>query len=343
MGGAHADGSVRPQATARADASTEDIVGEFLSGNVAPALPDPTAFWTAPDRGRDCRRIDPLVLAYLAARSVGADHARDAVATYRQWIATTLPFAEDLRAELEDLARYATAFRRLHRGLREDPHELFFDRLRAMRSPGAGALVLRILADPRVAFSDRDGMLHDLDSHFVRRMLCNRLTAGDDPRLLELLHESFAEAASSRDILRTLLAAEPTFALGWPMAAEFERAWKAGGDAHRLMSSRVWGVLESLDLAQRTSPRLRRLKGVPHYVRAPRSEDDAEATSFGNLTFAEPSDVGATIATRLQGLSPDLERELTPWFIGRTTWSDEDIEKRTWLVFEAVKTAWPQP
>ena len=331
--------------------------------------PEGLRFWEVEVRqGRLSRaRLDLYVQHYLAMKLERDIRLAELFREYKGWINTKKPF-KSVEDELREFVRYADHFASLVRGETSTNVGAFAARLAVLDINSAYPLVLSLLGEEKLPTTERDGILGDLESFLVRRMICGRPTKSYTRKFLDLLRDFRAGGVFTRAAFQALLArgsADDVF--DWPTDVQFETAWNTI-DAYRMLKpSRVEMVLRRIELASRSAksePML--LPGrlsVEHVMPQswekhwplPEGVDETIAREareevvhdFGNLTLLT-QELNSTVsngpaAAKIIAMHELSNLQLAKWFHGRTTWTEEDIRERGRALFKTALKVWPRP
>lgn len=332
------------------------------------ALPDGLRFWEIEERqGRLTRaRLDLFVQHYLSMKRGSDILTARLFPEYKDWIENHAEFT-NVESELRDFGAFADHFFAL---LRPSPTTLlgrFAIRLRAVDTSTVYPLVLALLGNPSLQVGERDGILADIESFLVRRLVCGRPTKNYNRLFLQLLRDFGGKNDLTRAAFRSLLAAGTGEAVDWPDDHAFRSAW-ATVDAYReLKPARVEMILrainEALVTAVNESITIHDKLTVEHVMPQdwedhwplPQGLDPTQAAEtrndvvhdFGNLTLlTHPlnSSVSNGPATqKLSKIALQSALRLNTYFQSRTSWSESDIGARSDALFDVAVKVWPGP
>jgi hypothetical protein len=151
---------------------------------------------------------------------------------------------------LVSLQAHSGHFHKFFNMPRDTREGIFFYRLKIMDTTTVFPFLLGLyqdLDDREDGQEDKIGILEDLESFLVRRMIC-RLTAKNYNRLfLDLLVELRSRGSFSRQSARNFLLAQTAESSRWPDDEEFKRAWLSTPFYMVLTRPRLRMVLRALD------------------------------------------------------------------------------------------------
>jgi hypothetical protein len=332
-----------------------------------PSRPDGERFWEVEERqGRLSRaRLDLFVQHYLAMK-LGRDvRISELFREYKAWIEDKRPFA-DLDAELTEFTRYADLFVSLLRPAPGTRLGVFVARLRALDLNSIYPLVLTLLGEAALPATERDGIFTDLESFVVRRAVCGRPTNNYTRKFLELARDFRQGGVFTRIAFRALLGRDTSESFDWPSDVAFETKWNVVDAYTALKPARVEMILRAIELASR-SPKSEPVtltgtltiehvmpRGWEAHWPLPAGADAAKAREgreevvhdFGNLTLMtqelNSSVSNGPAAQKLPEIVKHSNLELSKWFIGRTTWTEDDIRERGKALFKTAAALWPR-
>jgi hypothetical protein len=330
-----------------------------------PEKPEGPRFWDVEVRqGRLSRaRLDLFVQHYLAMQRERDIRIAELFPEYKTWIETKSPF-KTLEDELREFVRYADHFAALAHPDPSTSVGRFAARLAALDINSAYPLVLALLGEEGLSAAERDGILADLESFLVRRMICGRPTKNYTRKFLELLREFRAGSVFTRLAFQTLLSRDSDDTFDWPTDAQFEASWNTIDAYRTLKPARVEMVLRAIEEASRSvksEPVLLATRlSVEHIMPQkweshwplPAGMDETLAQErreevvhdFGNLTLLT-QELNSKVsngpaAAKLAAIRDHSNLQLSKWLHGRTTWSEDDIRERGRALFKQALTVW---
>jgi hypothetical protein len=271
-------------------------------------------------------------------------------------------------------------FKELFRYEHESRLGLFSHRLRILDTSTVYPLLLFLLGDAGEALSasERDGILTDLESYLVRRMICGLTTKNYNRVFLSVLRNlPKADRLDRAEVQRQLLALEGE-SVRWPDDQEFAEKWVSIPAYHSLGPRRVAMVLEALDLQLETSKQekmhLKESLTVEHVM--PQNPEqgawplfatddwreearDPSAVelfrsmlvhSFGNHTLLTQPLNSSVSNGPFREKRPEIVRQsklrLNAYFQqfgDADEWSGESMVARSEQLFEIARASWPRP
>lgn len=335
---------------------------------------DTQRFWKQMERQGRLRRtrLDLFFHHYLTYRSGQDLEIGHLFHSFQGWWETNPE--RPVEDELKSLRAHSDAFARLFVPTGESRLDTFATRLRAIDTSTVYPLLLLLLVEGRnkVAPADFDGILTDLESYLVRRMVCDLGTKNYNRFFRSLMQQLKAADSITLGMVQQYLL-EPTGSAGeWPSDKAFRRAWLEKPAYQSMKAYKCSMVLRAIDESLRNRKQediqLPPSLTVEHVLPqgwtdtwpAPeplktRTETDEDAVerrnrllqSLGNLTLLT-QELNSTVSTgpyeakRLQIKEQSLLR-LNTYFQDVTTWNEAEIQKRGELLFEKAKVIWPRP
>ncbi len=334
-----------------------------------PTKPEGQRFWEVEVRqGRLSRaRLDLFVQHYLAMKLERDIRIGELFREYKTWIDQKKPF-KNVEDELREFVRYADHFADLVRGEATTPIGTFAARLAALDIHSAYPLVIGLLGEAALPREERVGILADLESFLVRRMICGRPTKSYTRKFLDLLRDFRAGGQLTRSAFQALLlnsGSDDVF--DWPTDEQFATAWNTV-DAYRVLKPiRVEMVLRAIEEASRhamAEPVLFKNRLTVEHVmpRAwethwplPAGLDETAARDareelihdFGNLTLLT-QELNSTVSNgpaeqKLAAIREHSNLQLSKWFHKHTTWTEEYIRQRGRALFDKALAVWSRP
>lgn len=331
-------------------------------------VPDGPRFWEVEERqGRLLRaRLDLFVQHYLSMK-LGRDVPTARLyPEYKSWIENRSPF-DDVEAELKEFVAFADRFHILLCPNDETPLGRFAARIRALDVSTVYPLVLALAADARITEPDRIGILTDLESFLLRRLVCGRSTKNYNRLFLQLLRDFDANPDHNRGGFQKLLLAGTGEAVDWPTDNEFRSSWMTLDAYRELKAGRVEMILRAIEESIRDSKAEQiTLHGdltIEHVMPQTWQENwplpdglDVETATqareevihdFGNLTLlTQPlnsSVRNSGAAVKLPKIALQSSLRLNAHFQNRTTWTEDEIRERGGLLFAVAARVWPRP
>lgn len=332
--------------------------------------PEGLRFWEVEERqGRLCRaRLDLFIQHYLAMKRQQDVSSSRLYPQYKKWIDDQpAPRFASVEAELKDLTLFADHFQKLLRPDRVTPIGRFANHLKVLDISTIYPLVLGLLGNTALPEAERTGILQDLESFLVRRLICERTTKNYNHLFLQLLNKFETGKAFTREAFRGLLKAGTGDAVDWPDDVAFERAWNTLDAYTALRPAQVEMILRAIE-ADLHGPKNERIviegpltiehvmpqSWKSHWPLPASLDADTAAEArddvihdFGNLTLIthalNNSVSNGPAAKKLPEIAKQGMLILSTYFQGRTEWTEKDILARGATLFQTAKKIWPRP
>ena len=248
--------------------------------------------------------------------------------------------------------------------------DVFAKRLQLLDTSTVYPLMLRILhKSPGHAMSaDEDGILTDLESYLIRRMICGLTPKNYNRVFLSLLHGLDGASKTTRiEIQRKLLGLVGDSAR-WPNDEEFSNCFRENPVYKTIPSARVEMVLQAIELQLDTSKQeqlsIQGRLSIEHIMpqhpsQSTRSssidegeEDEAASCvhTFGNLTLLTQSLNSSISNGPFAAKRPEIAKQskilLNAYFQGignDHVWSAESIKERGNFLANVALKVWPRP
>lgn len=278
--------------------------------------------------------------------------------------------AADHMERFNAYARVYKAFDEAEVGSRE---ELFFYRLDQMDTTTAFPLLLEVFKQHNKPESKAEllQILADLESFFVRRVVCELTPKNYNRFTVELIKGLREMGGFSAANIRTLLLQETSEATRWPNDEEFKEAWMSLQFYKRLKRARSRMILEALECELYTTKTEKadvdRALTIEHLLpqdwgkhwpltfapEDPKGEEKAERRrkdllhSIGNLTLLtkalNPSVSNGPWPKKQHEILKHSALNLNRRLADIEAWNEEAIEARTAELFPVALKIWPHP
>lgn len=281
----------------------------------------------------------------------------------------------DAEWHLRSLKEHADHFHNFLNMSRENREGLFFYRLKIMDTTTVFSFLLGLYQDLKNCNdgAEKNGILEDLESYLIRRMVC-QLTAKDYNRLfLDLLAEFRTKGKFTRQTLRNFLTRQTAESRLWPTDETFRQAWLHALLYKTLSRPRLRMLLEALDARLRESKtenyslkdnltveHLLPQHWEEHYpVLDPSEIESPEARmrrierrnnlvhTIGNLTLLtgalNPSISNGPFERKRGEILKHSALNLNRFLSETKTWDDDQILERSERLFEVACRMWPHP
>jgi len=207
-------------------------------------------FWKQKDRQGRLRRprLDLFVYHYLqsmVSEEVSIGHLYQ---TFRDWWDDSSE-PREIETELERMRRHSDVFADLVMPTGDDRVAHFARRLRVLDTSTVYPVVLFLLVGgrQRVAEGELVGILEDLESYLVRRMVCGLTTKSYNKFFLGLLRKLRDAEHIDRQLVQGHLLDGTGPAVVWPDDTMLERSWLSRPVYRDLKSHRVSMVLKAIN------------------------------------------------------------------------------------------------
>ena len=333
--------------------------------------PDGMRFWKVEERqGRIKRpRVDLFIQHFLSLKTMQEVNPGKLYRSYRDWITKDKPYPS-VEAELVDLTRYAELFRQFLVPNAKTRAGLFATRLRDLDTTTVYPLLLGLMIDNRIASGALDGIIADLESFLVRRMICGRTIKNYNRLFLQIASELSDAAKTSgtvdRTVFQSVLLGKTGEAVDWPSDDEFRAAWLRQPAYERLASAKLEMVLLAVDRELRTQ------KGenisiddeltIEHVMPQgwtvefwplPEGDDLGDITrdqvihTFGNLTLLTKKLNSAVSNGSYRDKQPEITLQsalrLNAYFQSTGAWDEDAIRVRGQKLFDVAVKVWARP
>jgi hypothetical protein len=313
-------------------------------------------------------QIDLFLQHYLTLNTRDEVSATHLFSEFREFTAKK----PERKAEehLNEIQSHALTYQGLNEAPRETRRGLFSHRLAVMETSTLVPFLLGLFQryGMRAHDADMDGILIDLESFLVRRMVC-RLTTKDYNHLflelLGILDRTEMVGATAAEVRRFLLAQTAESRL-WPDDRAFDSAWRELPAYRALNRARLRMILEAIEARYRTELSepivLRGTLTVEHLLPQtwqatwplPAGVDPKQATDrretllhrFGNLTLLtkklNPLISNGDWATKHPKIMEHSALALNRRLRGEATWDEAAIERRTDELLAIARKEWPR-
>jgi uncharacterized protein with ParB-like and HNH nuclease domain len=331
-------------------------------------------FWKQMERqGRVKRtRLDLFMRHYVQYRSAQDLSIGHLFQAFRSWWGSV--DRRSVSDELKELRRHSDVFANVLVPDDEGRTALFAKRLQALDTSTVYPVLLLLLVGgkERVVAGDLDGIVTDLESYLVRRMVCDLGTKNYNRFFLSMLQKlrGSLEPISRATIQQVLLAPDGS-AGEWPDDRKFARAWLEKPLYETLKPMRCSMLLQAVDRAMRTSKQeavtingkltvehvLPQQWTPPAWPEPPAAGGNHDETAFerrgrllhslGNLTLLtqelNSSVSNGPFATKRPEIARQSVLRLNTYFQDVTDWDEAEIVRRGEKLFEHARGIWPRP
>lgn len=331
-------------------------------------------FWKQMERqGRARRtRLDLFMHHYVQYRSAQDLSIGHLFQAFRAWWESG--GKRSVADELSELRRHSDIFASVLVPDGDGRLATFAKRLQALDTSTVYPLLLMLLVGgkQRIPEEELDGILVDLESYLVRRMVCDLGTKNYNRFFLSVLQRLRASTdVVTRDTVRQMLLAPDGSAGEWPDDKKFAKAWLEKPVYEYLKATRCSMLLQAVDRAMQTpkqeaitiSGRLTVEHVLPQQWESPEwleppveGGTDDESTverrnrllhSLGNLTLLTQELNSSVSNGPFAAKRPEIARQsalrLNSYFQDVLTWDEAEILRRGEALLEHAKRLWPHP
>jgi len=237
----------------RSEAKVEDLYDQYWLFYDQPGANGETNFWKELEKqGRIQRqRIDLFIFHYLVYKTEGEIFISRLYQEFRDWWSQE---PRQVECELKSLQSHSQLFQQFYMPDTNTREGVFLRRLRLLDVTTVYPLLLFLLSkDSKILpQTELEGMLIDLESYLVRRLVCGLTTKNYNNVFLSLLRNLQKAGPLNRVALRTLLLGLTGDSARWPDDQEFKTAWLSR-PAYQQLGHRSRMILEAIDLQMRTN------------------------------------------------------------------------------------------
>jgi uncharacterized protein with ParB-like and HNH nuclease domain len=322
------------------------------------------SFWQKEERqGRLYRpRIDLFMFHYLTFKTERDLTINQLFEAFRIWWSSQKQ--QSVETQLREIERYSKLYESFFNGQQSSRLGVFVQRLQTLDTSTVYPLILFLYGE-RVDINptEREGILDDIESYLVRRMVCRLTTQNYNRFFLGILRQLRKETTITRDKVRQLLMESRSATTRFPSDAEFYQSWQKPVYGY-INQNRVAMILEAIDLAMETGKQeatyLAQKLTIEHIrPQNPASEQDWQVLpseneeiihTFGNLTLLSAK-LNTTISNgAFSKKRPEIAKQsklrLNTYFqdfSDRDIWDIDKINTRTEALFNIAKNIWAYP
>ena len=277
---------------------------------------------------------------------------------------------------MESIQRYSEVFKSFFVAGAHGRMGIFARRLRQLDTSTFYPLLL-LLGDSKrnIDPQERDGIITDLESYLIRRLICGLTNKAYNRTMLTMLNLLRESATITRATVQQFLLELQGDTVRWPNDDAFERAWLTLPAYKTLGSGRTQMLLEALDLQQTTKfqeqVHLAGPLSIEHVMPQNGAEEDwplpgdsfdpealqqAQARrerlmhTFGNLTLLTEA-LNSTVsngpfADKCPAITANSVLRLNTYFqrfLAGEPWTETAIEQRGRELFTIACAVWPGP
>lgn len=341
-------------------------------------------FWKKEEKqGRLKRpRIDLFMQHFLQVKRMHEINIGRMFQEYKNWVKEDTPY-KNVEDELIDLDKYAAIYRKFLDPNVSNRFGLFAWRLRELDVTTIYPLLLYIIAETTLEDSEFIGIITDLESYLVRRLVCEKTTKNYNKVFQQIMRDLQKSSVSQRS-LQNILTAMKGDAVNWPNDQEFNEAWISKSAYEKFKPKKVELLLRAIedslhsDLTERiaiqSSLTIEHVMPEKWYEKWPLSDGtsakewvkwfidkteenqkklelvtsrNALIQTFGNLTLLTRNLNSSVSNDVYSNKKPDIIRQsalrLNTYFHDIDAWDEAAIRQRGQTLFEVAKRIWPHP
>lgn len=340
------------------------------------------AFWKEPVRqGRLVNpRFELFLFHFLTSQLQKLEADIQLAHLYRAfgewWTARGITQPGDIDMALAEVQRYSELYRRIFASNDADRLAVFGRRMRVLDNSTVYPLILFLCVERgHETEAELDGILADIESYVVRRVICGLTTKGYNRIFLKMIIDLRKGPPITHQIVRQYLSNLVGVTAEWPNDHQLHERWLTTPVYQTLRQGRVAMVLEALEWAHYTSkqehphPPSSTIYSVEHIMPQSTTEQDWPLTlpenvddstrqaivttrdvlkhTFGNLTLVT-GPMNSTLSNRAfavkqQDLNGHSILMLNKYFAHCTTWDETAIRARGAHLFALAQQIWPAP
>lgn len=341
-------------------------------------------FWKKEEKqGRLKRpRIDLFMQHFLQVKRASEINIRRMFQEYKNWIKDNKPYGT-VENELIDLDRYAKIYKTFLEPDTINRIGMFTWRLRELDISTVYPLLLYLLADSNLAETELIGIITDIESYLIRRLVCDKTTKNYNKIFLQAMRD-LQKGTINRGTLQKYLSSPSGDAVNWPDDAEFYQAWMNQKAYEKLKPKKVELILRAIEdelhnekterISIQSSLTIEHIMPEKWIEKWPMSDGSAakdwlkwlvdkneenqkkfqlfserQATihTLGNLTLLTRS-LNSSISNDIYDIKrPEIIKQsalrLNTYFQDISAWDETAIKNRGQYLFEVAKRTWPYP
>lgn len=322
------------------------------------------AFWKEEEKqGRISRpRIDLFMFHYLTLKTGQEIKITHLFQEFRRWWQKTRKPQDSVENYLQDIAKYSEVYHQLITMEGQSRLGVFIRRLRIMDMSTLYPLLLFLYGErTNIPPAEIEGILTDLESYLVRRMMCGLSAQNYNRNFLIVLRDLRRNEKVNRTVLQDILTGFEGDAGRWPADEEFQQNWLQAPMYRRLARARLRMVLEAVDLQMMTSRQERiHIEGdltIEHiYPQTPEHgvwspmENPGTVHTMGNLTLLtsalNSSISNGPFAAKCPEIAKQSSLRMNVYFqenVSKPSWDAVDILRRGQQLYALTLLIWPRP
>ena len=322
------------------------------------------AFWKyEEEQGRVKRpRIDLFMFHYLTLKVGQEVKITHLFQEFRRWWVHTRKKGERVEQYLGDIAKYSKVYHRLITMDGQSRLGVFIRRLNIMETSTLYPILLYFYGERTdIPASEMNGILIDLESYLVRRMICRLSAKNYNRNFMMVLRDLRRAETVDRAVVRDILAGFEGDASFWPTDDEFRASWLNNPMYGRLAQDRVVLILEALDLQLLTGKQeqiyINDKLTIEHIFPQnpedgvwPELEKNNIIHTMGNLTLLTSKlnasiSNGSFVAKRAE-IAKQSRLRMNSYFqelADKNQWDVSDIQERSEQLLDLALAIWPRP
>ena len=323
-------------------------------------------FWKQEDKqGRLKRpRIDLFFFYYVAMKNVRDHKISYLFQEFRRYWQQQVNGSNQIESHLQELNKYSDIYKQLVTATKDSRLGVFVDRLEKIGIGTVYPILFYLIGEcPYLEQKEFDGIISDIESYLVRRLICRLTTKNYNRFFLSVLRDLKRADVVTRQVFQDVLLASDSDTARWPNDDEFRSFWLNNPVYRRLAQMRVRMILEAIDLQLETNKQENVhiddnltiehvLPQNPDYRFWSKlaEEDQDKIHTFGNLTLLttalNSSVSNGVFSKKRKEIARQSKLRMNVYFQdleASDEWSLEDIEKRGNELFELAVQIWSRP
>ena len=342
------------------------------------ANPAAGLFWQKEERqGRLTRaRLDLFMQHFLSLKTEHDVNIGRLYQEYRSWMLTSKPY-DSVESELVDLTKHARAFRGFFAPNLDTRLGLFSARLRTLDTATVYPFLLALVTDSRIPAGEVDGILTDLESYLIRRMICERTIKNYNRLFLKLFRDITKDdvlvgGKVTRTAFQKVLLAQEGETADWPNDTVLKKAFLGTPLYDRLRPALIEMILRGIERALSTAkgekieiltkltiehvlpqsweahwPLPAANAAAPPGGELPEDVRERLLHALGNLTLLtqelNTSVRNSAYADKRPEITAQSALRLNAYFQKVGAWDEATILARGEALFEVATKVWPHP
>jgi uncharacterized protein with ParB-like and HNH nuclease domain len=210
-------------------------------------------FWKVPQKqGRLKRsRLDLFFFHYTVLRTMKDVRITHLYQEYKDWWETNTN--NSIEKELLKINKLSKVFKQLLEPTTDQQLSITAERLQILDITTAHPLILWLFENhERFQTKELEGILQDIESYLIRRLVCRLTTKGYNRTFLDLLKKVSKEEKPSRAFIQRELLSSKADTFRWPDDDEFQRHFVYEPMYSFLLPKRTRMILSAIEIASRT-------------------------------------------------------------------------------------------